>query len=202
MKLILLISIFTISYLNANEIQRIESIVQDINKLRADYNKLDDELAMSQYNLKDEKEKNIILKEEIKSLSKQLKKAKNILKIKENSIKKLTIDTHGKVNNCLKNQITISENSFPELTMKEKYKSDDTKVVYFKASAFRANKEADIYDGVDGERVDRWEVMTSFTSNQKISQWIKITGYFVDKVWRPSQKELWIKESDATQREE
>lgn len=86
-------------------------------------------------------------------------------------------------------------NPFPKLMMKE-----DNIVHSFKASAFRVNKSASIYDAADGNIIAQWEKSTSFTSDKKTSSMIKITGYFVNKVWTSASKEMWIKTEDATKR--
>ena len=71
----------------------------------------------------------------------------------------------------------------------------EDKTVYFEASAFRVSVDVSIYDAPNGKVVSTWEAMKSFTSNQKRGGWIKITGYFVDKKWRPSRDEsLWVEE--------
>jgi hypothetical protein len=93
----------------------------------------------------------------------------------------------------LKNQ-TINENKFPNLTMKAK--SNQTQ-----AASYRLNKNAKIYDGVNGNVLEKWEEKTSFTSNFKSGDWIKVTGYFVNQIWQRSSRELWIKAQDANQRE-
>ncbi|MEA1982253.1 MAG: hypothetical protein U9N39_01810 [Campylobacterota bacterium] len=208
MKSILLLLMVLFSSANANEVQRIESIVEDINRLRSDYAKLDDQLSVCKHNLKDEQEKNKILKKETDSLNNQLKKANTLLKTKEKNCKIIKNRLNKKTNNrvdtdkCLNTQIIKSENTFPKLQMKEQYESTEieAQVVYFKPSSFRLNKEAKIYDGIDANVISTWEELTSFTSNQGTADWIKITGYFVDKVWRPSKRDMWIKQSDAKKR--
>lgn len=206
MKLFFLLSILFFNTLNADEVKRIETIVLEIEKLQGEYSKLDDKLVLSEYNLKDEKEKNKILTKEIKSLNNQIKDLKNILKSKESKIKKLGLKYSKNRENeqkCLRNQIKQRDGVFPQLQMKEQYRLvQNDELVYFKPSAFRLNKEAQIFDGIDGEPIETWESMRSFTSNQKTKKWVKITGYFVDKVWRPSQKELWVLESDTIRRSE
>jgi len=113
-------------------------------------------------------------------------------------------------------------NKFPKLVMKDDIKnskkeesksvarnvsasknktSDKTsKLKFFKASAFRLNKDSDIYDSIDGKKVYRWENKTSFTSNVMNDEWIKITGYFVNKQWQKSDEELWIKKINTIKR--
>ncbi|MFK5937436.1 MAG: hypothetical protein QM497_03470 [Sulfurimonas sp.] len=86
-------------------------------------------------------------------------------------------------------------NPFPQLMMKE-----DNEVHSFKASAFRVNKLASIYDGVKGNVIQQWGKSTSFTSDKKTSSMIKITGYFIDKQWKSASSEMWIKAQDARKR--
>lgn len=219
MKVLFIFLFIFLTYSCADEIQRIEGIVDEISKLRSDYAKLEDELVLSQYQLKDEREKNSILQEDLKlysnytkkeseykkkisSLDLEIKKIKKELKVKEKEINTLkTKKSINKIkeNNCLNYQTHKEENTFPKLLMKEKYKTAlHSQSEHFKAHAFRANKFAHIYDGVNGKIVDTWEPMTSFTSNEKKDGWIKITGYFVQKTWRPATKELWIQSQDAT----
>jgi len=85
-------------------------------------------------------------------------------------------------------------NVFPKLKMR-------TKIISFKASAFRLNKNAHIYGNLNARTVYDWEKDTSFTSNQKTDQYIKITGYFKNKVWTKASRELWVKIADATKRD-
>jgi len=224
MRLLFIFLFIFLTYSSADEIQRIEGIVDEISKLRSDYAKLEDELVLSQYQLKDEREKNSILQEDLKlysnytkkeaeykseisSLDLEIKQAKKALKIKEKEIKNLkSLKTKKskstiKEKKCLNYQSIKEESTFPKLLMKEQYQTSNTnKSNYFKAHAFRANTFAPIYDSVAGKVVDTWEPMTSFTSNEKKDGWIKITGYFVEKIWRPASQELWIKSQDATMR--
>lgn len=67
-------------------------------------------------------------------------------------------------------------------------------------SAFKLNKESEIYDAPNANVLEKWEEGTSFTSNQKYKNWIKITGYFIDKKWRPSKRELWILEENVVKK--
>ncbi|QSZ41691.1 hypothetical protein GJV85_06085 [Sulfurimonas aquatica] len=237
MKYIAILLIMAFSTINADEIQRIESIVKDISKLRSDYVKCQDELDLCSLKLKDETQKNIILQDELKlysnfskkekefrneidSLKKRLKEATKALKTKEIENKNLLLSMNENnissenSNNCFKIQTNEDENKFPDLEMKEKYKQEkqknvkmqtaqkkDAKIIVFTPSAFRLNKDADIYDAIDGNKIGKWEKRTSFTSNQKTDSWVKVTGYFIDKVWGPSKKEIWVKASDVMQRD-
>jgi len=154
----------TFIFASANEIQRVDDILQDISELRAKnqecQNKLDDKILMYQ--------NKIVLLEKI--IEKQKKMLKPTLKCEE-------------------------PNTFPKLMMK-----GDVKIHSFKASSFRVNKLAPIYGDLKGNIIDEWEKETSFTSSQRTSTMIKITGYFIDKIWTKSKKDMWIKVEDATKR--
>ncbi len=258
MKLLLIIFIFTFS-LNANEMKRIEAIVSDITKLRVDYEGCKTEAKIYSLQLKDERERNKILLEEINSfknlykreieyenkiliLENRVKKQNKLLKTKENCRKGLIVKNQDFLKTKVKSKKTLinkektienivlvkceEPNSFPKLLMKKEFLQNDKKVKEtvikkelpkikkivepkkreveklerFKASAFRLNKNALIYDKLNGRKLYEWAEGTSFTSSIKTQNWIKITGYFVDKVWMRSSKEMWIKISDVIKR--
>ncbi len=70
--------------------------------------------------------------------------------------------------------------------------------VWAEARAYRLLRDADIYDAPSGKVVQRWEAQRSFTSMQGQKGWVRITGYFVDKQWRPSREEsLWVRAEDT-----
>lgn len=170
MKRILLSSLIC-TFLAADEITRIESIVNDITKLRSEYEKCQAELEAKpkqnivvtkqtqeincieqdsqinslKYSLKDEKEKNIILQEDIEKIANTQKKE---MKLKDNLYKNLEqkyndmLLLKNKEIESLKNQIkstkkstkepkvqhliisSIEEkpNPFPKLLLKEQYR--------------------------------------------------------------------------------
>ncbi|ADN09317.1 hypothetical protein [Sulfurimonas autotrophica] len=167
----LLVLIFVLN-LYADEIQRIDSIVEDITKLRMNYQKSQKEIN--------------IYKNRVKTLENELKIANNLLKAKENNIVKIKV----KEVKCLNNQ----ENVFPKLKMR-------TKIIHTNASAYRLNKNAPIYNDINGMKIDEWEKGTSFTSNQKTDKFIKITGYFKNRQWVKAEKPLWIDINDAFKRD-
>jgi len=35
---------------------------------------------------------------------------------------------------------------------------------------------------------------------KKKKNWVKITGYFIDKKWKKAKKEMWIKDSKVSKR--
>lgn len=205
MKIVLTVLMVIFMQLNADEIQRIESMVEDISKLRSDYTLTQDKLAKCSAKLKNDftTESDYVKKEKeyinrIISLENQLKKAKNRVVIKEIPKSKNQV----KLKVCLDNQKIESDNKFPKLKMKKEFIDESEETLFFKASSFRVNHEAKIYDGVDADVIDIWENRTSFTSNQRKNKWIKITGYFVDKQWRAATSEMWVKNCDVINRSE
>ena len=221
-KIILLSLLAALSCIDADEIQRIESIVNDITKLRVNYEKSQEELGLCKVTLKDEKQKSTLLleeldnettlpksdkiyKEKIKNLNNQIKELKNKLETKENELNKKISTKNNKVKIKEKNTICLNNkdlplNPFPKLKMKKEFEAD-TDLEYFSPSSFRVNKNATVYDAIDGENIAQWEENTSFTSNQKTQDWIKVTGHFVNKVWQKSTTEMWIKIEDAKRRD-
>jgi septal ring factor EnvC (AmiA/AmiB activator) len=200
MKFLLMSLLVLFVYSNADELKRIESIVSDIKKLRIDYDKSEEELSLSLIKLKDEKEKNKILLEELNKAENKVNslenKIENLKKSnKSNNIEKVIIKE--KIEICSENQI-VNKNKFPQLKMRDKDLSNER--VDTNPQTYRLNKSAKIYDSKDGNIIEEWEDKTSFTSNLKSGHWIKITGYFVEKVWRKSNKELWIQETDVQRR--
>ncbi len=202
---IFFIVVLVVSFLHADEMQRIESIVSDITKLRVDYEKCqkslkgketikvnmqkheknEDEIREYKRLLRDEREKNDILKDEIESLTMLLIKSK---KEKSESKKAPTI--------CIENK-SIDQNHFPDLVPKnikieEKKIIIEDKIQNFKAAPFCLKIDSSIYDGIDGEKIDEWKKETSFTSNKKTAIWIKITGYFVNQKWQKAKKDMWV----------
>jgi len=260
MKLLLVVLILSLS-LNADEMKRIEAIVNDITKLRAQHEGCQTEAKIYSMQLKDERDKNRILKQELSSfknifkqeieyknkilkLENKIKNQNKLLKTKESTKNNLIIvnSKKAKIKEKKKKTLVIKEktieklvlvnceepNLFPKLVMKKEFLRDDKKVVKpikiekekerleiknvkakrkeveklerFKASAFRLNKKAIIYDKVNGEKLYDWKEGTSFTSSIKTQNWVKISGYFVDRVWISSSKELWIKNIDVIKR--
>ncbi|MBL1244603.1 MAG: hypothetical protein COA39_009505 [Sulfurimonas sp.] len=189
----LLLSCFTL--LNAGEVQRIESIVNDISKLRNNYTKAQSSLVEMEVRLEEEKKQNEILRQDLKLYSNYMRKEKEkiVCKIPSPKIIKTTVIIKRNLNN----QRLDKENEFPSLLMKEQFKTDKFDGY---AYTYRVKIEANIYNAIDGEKIDVWERYTSFTSNEATVKWIKITGYFTDKLWEASSKEMWIKSCDALKR--
>ncbi|WP_345991441.1 hypothetical protein [Sulfurimonas sp. HSL-1716] len=199
MKILTLIFLIVLS-LNADEIDRIDDIVNDISKLRVNY-----ETCMKE--LTDVKEKNSVLKTEISSmeelnsrnkepyvkeiedLKKSVEESKKLLKLKDKDIKSLKAKIKS---------MQTPDNTLPKLIMKDEYDKKDNNVTYFEASSFRLKEDSYIYDGPEGKKIEIWSKDTSFTSYIKKGDWIKITGYFIDRVWVPAkEKELWVEKSST-----
>ncbi len=214
MKIILTL-LMILSFLNANEMKRIEAIVSDIQKLRADYNKCEKKLQnkgiLVSADSKDlnkyeklytkEMQENTILKAKLsfkndllesnKLLSKKIEKLEKKLLTKNNLLK-----TKDKTINKLSKN---TKNTFPKLMMKKEFEEKIDKIdplekfVTFKASSFHLVHESVIYDAINGKKLDIWVKNTSFTSSIKTASWIKITGYFVNKKWKSAKYEMWVK---------
>ena len=177
-----------------------DGLIKDISKLRTNYETCQKELV-------DVKQMNSVLKteissmedlnarnqeplaKEIQSLKEKLENSKKLLEQKDSEIKKLNY----KIVN-----IETPNNRFPKLVMKDEYNKKDTSIIYFEATAFRLKEDSYVYDSVNGQKIEIWSKDTSFTSYMKKEGWIKITGYFIDKVWVSSNdKHLWVKESST-----
>ena len=200
----LIFFLYTSTLLATEEIQRIDSIVSDIEKLRHSY----------ENRLFDLKEKNIILehenstyKKKIADLQKEIKKLhkQQIRQVKKTEPKVIVKEKIQKIV-ITQPLLCEDENKFPKLKLKNsssasKLKQKELKIIHFKAAAFRLREDADIYGGMHSPKVvDKWEKGTSFTSNVKTTKRIKITGYFINKVWKKADKEMWIERSSAQER--
>ena len=165
------------------------------------------------------------LQKEIENLKNQIKKYKNSLKIKSNKIAKLEKELakyKSKKHKNMKNQIKKKHQTstkevclVPAVIIKEKQKQthialdkegrvvikESYKITTTRPKTFRTLREAVIYDKPGGVRTDKWEKGRSFTSYIESGSWIKITGYFVNRKWTKAKKEMWIKKSDAFERE-
>ena len=112
----------------------------------------------------------------------------------------------NKINNTKKpiimeKEICIDDNPFPSLMMKENIqKQASTDVLDFKTGTYRLKKKSEIYDAINGNVLFVWEDKSSFTTTQVTQDWIKVTGYFVDKKWTKAEKNLWVKKVNATLR--
>ena len=170
--------IFSSHSFASQEIQRIDSMVHDIEQLRQNYEKRITELQ----------EQNSIYEKKISSLENQI----DILKNSKKSNKKIE-----KIKVVVEKEVCKDENKFPNLKLKHQKEH----LIHFEASAFRFKDDAPIYADLNSNViVDKWEKGTSFTSNLKSEKRIKITGYFVDKTWKKAEKNMWVDLDDVVKR--
>lgn len=203
-----------ISLLHAGEIQRIESIVDDISKLRVEYEKC-------KKSLKKSRQKNIILKAELDYINgtssnnvqsiakyKKLLEKRNreikILKRKLSKFKKNNIKTKKIIQVC---KVKKDDNPFPKLVpkvgttvVKSRKIEKKEKTISFKATVFRLKKNTSIYSSPNSKKLYLWDKDRTFTSNIGTKNWIKITGYFINKKWIRAKDELWIKKNDVSKK--
>ena len=147
MKKLIFSLIILFSFSHSSELKRVESIVNDINKLRTKYEECRSELSNAN-ELYIENEK---LTKKIIELEKIVKNQNNILKTKENVDRNLGNE---------KNQILSfnekkleSDNAFPKLVMKKEFKKPKKDEVFqFEPTAFQLISEGVIYDAVDGKK--------------------------------------------------
>ncbi|WP_373070794.1 hypothetical protein [Sulfurimonas sp.] len=185
-----LLLILIVGFLNADEIKRIESIVEDITKLRVKYQECQDT--------------NLETDSKLVKLEKQLDKYKKLLKAKENELfiyksqkNKDKVVEKVKISVC-KDIDTDKPNKFPKLVLKDKFNAH--KIINTNPSTYRLKNNAKIYDSINGKVIEEWENKTSFTSNKKSDGWVKITGFFINKVWVRSESQMWIKLKDVQKR--
>ncbi|MCX6077293.1 MAG: hypothetical protein NTW78_10495 [Campylobacterales bacterium] len=155
----------------------------------------------------DDQNKALKLKEgEINSLKKELiekikAKDNQIISLKSSKTKTVAVTTAAPI---------IEENNFPKLKMKEdeapknlsqEYeipKNLSSEAIYPSIASFRLTVDCEVYDSAGGTKVmATWIKGRSFTSNQRTKNWIKVTGYFVDKVWQKATEELWIEAANV-----
>lgn len=221
MKLIF-VFLMILSLSKADEMTRIEAIVDDISQLRSEYEECRSSLEnkdaiktkLKQYNkykklYEKEMQKNTILKAEL-DFKDDLTKSNKILSSRVLELEK-QVKTYKKTNKYskIKCKPCVKSNSFPKLMMKEKHKIDkeikkqisikevSEKIIKFKPSSFKLKVDASIYNAINGKKISKWVKNTSFTSNQKTLSWIKVSGYFVNKKWTSAKKDMWIKKAQV-----
>ncbi|MDQ7045965.1 MAG: hypothetical protein Q9M32_08635 [Sulfurimonas sp.] len=195
------IGMFFSIVLYGSELDTMDDIVNDIQNLRADYTSCKNTLGEYKVDSLKKEKNNKIFEKEVNNL-------KNILKTKdiaiENLQNKINILIKNKENN--KNTLVLvekevleclDENPFPILMMKKPLSEKEEQ---FKASSFRLIKNSSIYDSINGNKIAQWEEKSSFTSNTMSENWIKITGFFVDRQWQKSKESLWIKKENIIKR--
>jgi predicted RNase H-like nuclease (RuvC/YqgF family) len=115
-------------------------------------------------------------------------------------------------------EICKDDNPFPALLMKKAKKEtklqntktnsevdakkqiQEPQIIQTVPSTYRLNKESKIYDKANGKEVTIWEKSSSFTSKAMTKEWIKISGYFVDKQWVEAKVDLWVEKTNTIKR--
>jgi len=166
------------------------------------------------------------LKQKIEELEKTVKIQYEVLKTKDSLIndyelevielKKKNVRDKQEDNISVKTDIVCEKpqdtNVFPKLVMKDNLTAQNLKekpqefqeikqdIQEVEAAAYKLNQDAKIYDAIDGNEIDSWTIDTSFTSFIRSQNWIKITGYFIDKKWLPSATPMWIRAEMASKK--
>ncbi len=203
MRFLVLVFLVTGTFIYADELQRIDAIVNDITNLRVQYEKVKEELKACKMKLLDEQQKNKILLNELDGysvLSKKEQEYEKSIKNLKTQIKKLKKHLKPEENNNLENQIKIEEKTIKKESEQVSNKVIVVNIQEMQPTTFRTAKEIKIYTAPNGELLQKWEEGKSFTSNIKSGNWIKITGYFVNKVWQPAKKDMWVDSSDVVKR--
>ncbi len=191
-----------LSLSNADEISRINALVTEVHKLRVGYDSCQEQLQMLQKQKptckKTNKKEYEVLRKKVSSLDEnitRLQKENDALRTKLAKVQK----EKEALEKSLKNQkkALVHEDSNKQENIKNE-KQIQTHIT--KPKTFRTLREAYIYDAPKGKVVAKWEKGRSFTSYMDAGEWVKITGYFINKKWTPAQKELWIKRADAFER--
>jgi len=180
MKRVFFIFFLYATTINATDIElhRVSVMVDDIKELREHYEKA----------LQEEQQKNETLQKKLNMALEAVQSLRSQIKSEISSQKV-----------CQK-LIVKEENSFPKLKTEAK---DEQKIIVFKAAPFRLKNNAKIYNNFENPKyITTWDAGRSFTSNQKTTNgWVKITGYFIDRVWQPATQDLWVEEKNVIQRE-
>ncbi|MCD6433583.1 MAG: hypothetical protein J7L21_06040 [Sulfurimonas sp.] len=168
--------------------------------------------------LKDEIEKNTLLISEIgymkvskknfyksnKDFNSEINRYKKLLKTKDKKILSLeNILKEKSIKQIIVKNEFDNPNKFPKLMLKSQYRElneKKEKIELSKAGTFRLKVNSDIYNSLSGKKIDRWDEGRSFTSNVMSENWVKITGYFIDKVWRKAKVGMWIKRTEVVKR--
>jgi len=193
--ILLLLFLFINSY--SDEIQRIESIVKDIENLRKKYEIVQEELILKKENNDKLNKKIVTLEKQIKIYKKQLKNKEKELKSKKKNHKK-EICKVKKVKQKIIYKIKKSEksNKFPKLMLKPEYVKYIKKGM--KAKTYHLKEDAYIYSKINVKKIELWKRGAMFTSNEKAvaknyDSWMRITGYFIKNEWVPSKIKMWVK---------
>ncbi len=220
--------LFGLVHLGADEIERINNLIKEVKKLRMNYTTCRHQLielsknkerapqdrnthlyatwkqqqAVLTRELEQAHQNERNLKDQIQSLQEALKakeQALTALQTKNDSLTRKIEALQNELYRKKQKQEPVKNDANTSRTGQKKQPSVET-LHYTKPKTFRTNKEAPIYDAKNGKQIATWEAHRSFTSNIESGDWIKITGYFIDRVWTPAKRNLWIKKEDAYER--
>lgn len=210
---LLVIFLFILSFLNADEIKRMDSVVEDISKLKADYQKCQDSLNgkisndISADTTSEEQRRSAYKKYKcdadqliaLEEYTEEIEKYKKLVALKDKEIEDLKNKFNSKTCKHTKViKIFDNPNKFPPLISKREQDNEiKAKTVTIKPQTYVIKYESIIYDYPRGTNIGKWDVGTTFTSNKKFDYWIKVTGYFVNGKWKKADQELWIKEAQV-----
>ncbi len=125
-----------------------------------------------------------LLEQKVKRLEKKVKELTLALKQKE-------AQSHVKQN--IPKEPQVARKTKAVLKTKPKKKSSQV-------GTYRLLRDAYVYNEEDGEILYTWEKGRSFTSSKHTDRMIKVTGYFVNRIWRKAEKNMWVKSENAFRR--
>ena len=168
-------------------------------------------LVVVTFSYANERKNNENLKVLVKKLEKVVKLQDILIKHKQDVIENSDIDENtGRSNSEF---LSCDESDiFPNLMMKEEYKTKSSntanvtdtmkssEVMEFAPTTYYLKVNSIIYDSINGKKIDQWKKGTLFTSYIKTKSWILVTGYFANNKWKQSQKKMWIKIAQVSEK--
>jgi len=182
------------SVLNTKDemISKLELETIDLKKRVAKEKEKHTSIAKSNNEVKKVAQETVVVKEIEKVVCEEPKETNIFPKlVMKNEIKTQKVET--KIQKVEEKVETITQESPEESLSKEE-------IVSVEASAYRFKRDAKIYDDINGVEQLSWNEGTSFTSNVRSENWIKITGYFVEKQWLPAVESMWVKNDAVVKR--
>jgi len=177
----------------SSENKKIKALEEE-NKI---YKKKNAELTV---NLKSKEEDLLAIIASVEKKARSLRESNTRLENELNQLQSKQLEPSNRKIKC------PNDNPFPKLMMKNKeVKSENAASVQSgsedkSAGAYRMKRESAVYDAPEGKLISLWEERRSFTSNLTQGEWIKITGYFVDKKWQRAKEALWVKRENTIKR--
>jgi len=198
-----------------NKLKRSKNEPSDIALLNKENQSLETRLSSSQKRVKILEKTNAILKLETSKSPSNTNELKQTLTLKtknkelSETLKKCKNSATKYVQKVKSSKgVCLDDNPFPKLLKKENTKTvqvSKKKVVLTKkepqtSAVYRIKGESAIYDKPQGSTIEIWEDTRSFTSNISHNNWVKITGFFVNKKWRKAKLEMWVEKENTLKR--